>query len=289
LIYLIISVLAASLIFVIFKLFAKYQVDTLQAIIVNYVIACISGMLTYSQPLNLGTLHHQKWFWGSMILALIFISVFNLIALTTQRSGLSVAAVATKMSVAIPILFGIVLYQESLGVVKMIGILLGLVAVYLVSIKTKKGIELQKKQLIFPILVFIGSGIIDTSLKYLETNFVAKNEASLFSASIFGFAAIIGIGILGYKYVSGTLKIKGKNIIGGIFLGVPNYYSIYFLIKALQQDGMDSSSIFTINNVAILLVSTLAGILFFQEKLTPKNWLGISIAILSIILVTLSL
>jgi uncharacterized membrane protein len=68
-------------------------------------------------------------------------------------------------------------------------------------------------------------------------------------------------------------------------LGVFNYYSIYYLLKALRSDSLNSSTIFTINNVAIVMLTTLVGILFFKEKLIHKNWIGIGLAIISIILV----
>ncbi len=281
--------MASSLIFIIFKLFSKYNIDTLQGIIINYIVASISGLIAYTEPIDIITVTKQGWFYGAMVLGVIFISVFNLMAITTQRNGLSAAAVATKMSLAIPIIFGIIVYKESTGILKITGILIALVAVYLTSIKTGEGVSIIKKTLIFPLLVFIGSGIIDTSLKFFETHHVSKNDVPIFSATIFGFAAIIGILTLLYKRITGTLKISLKNIIGGIGLGVPNYFSIYFLIKALRYENMDSSTVFTINNVAVLLVSTIAGILFFKEKLTLKNWIGIVLAILSIVLVALSI
>ncbi|TSE09500.1 MULTISPECIES: hypothetical protein [Aquimarina] len=288
-IYLILSVLASSLIFIIFKLFSRYNVDTLQAIIVNYVVACVSGIIAYSEPVDIVTISKEGWFYGAMILGIVFISVFNLMAVTTQRNGLSVAAVATKMSLAIPIVFGIIAYQESTGILKIIGILIALIAVYLTSMKTPDGVSITRKNLIFPLLVFIGSGIIDTSLKFLETHYVAQNDVPVFSATIFGFAAIVGVFTILYKAILGKFKISIKNIIAGIGLGIPNYFSIYFLIKALRHDSMDSSTVFTINNVAVLLVSTIAGILFFREKLILKNWIGIILAILSIILVAFSI
>ncbi len=287
-IYLISSILAASLIFVIFKLFSKYNINTEQAIIANYITASFSGVIAYSKPINISTISHEAWFFKAFILGIIFILVFNLMAITTQKNGLSVAAVATKMSLVIPIVFGILAYDEGTGIIKVIGIILALIAVYLTSVKTTENSELTKKNLIFPILVFIGSGIVDTSIKFLETRYVSKDDVPIFSATIFGFAALTGIFHLLYKISFSTIKIELKNILAGIGLGVPNYFSIYFLIKALRHDGIESSTIFTINNVAVLLVSTLAGILFFKERLFLKNWIGIILAILSIILVALS-
>ncbi len=287
-IYLIFSILAASSIFIIFKLFSKYDVNILQAIVVNYITASVSGIIAYSKPFNIIEILQKDWFYHTMVLGIIFILVFNLMAITTQKNGLSVAAVATKMSLAIPIVFGIFVYQESTGLTKIIGIILALIAVYLTSMKSTEGKPITKANLIFPILVFIGSGVIDTSLKFLETQYVSKHDVPIFSSAIFGFAAITGVFYLIYKVATGSTKIELKNIIAGISLGVPNYFSIYFLIQALRHEGMDSSTIFTINNVAVLLVSTLAGILFFKERLLIKNWIGISLAILSIILVALS-
>lgn len=272
----------------IFKLFSKFKINTLHAIVVNYIVACFSGLIAYNNEIVVTNIIHFNWFYYAIGLGAIFILVFNLMAITTQRSGLSVVSVATKMSVVIPIVFGLIYYQESLGVFKLIGIILALIAVYLASIRTKSGIAIQKKNLIFPLLVFIGSGIIDTSIKFLEGSFVAQNDIPIFSATIFASAAVIGILLLTYKATIGAFKFEFKNILGGIALGIPNYFSIYFLVQALRSNIFDSSGIFTVNNVAIVMVSTIAGIILFKEKLLIKNWIGIALAIISIFMVTLS-
>ncbi len=287
-IYLLLSILSSSVIFVIFKLFQKYGVNTLQAIIINYFFACMVGFFGYIKNTDVTLIPSKLWFPGTLILGALFISVFNLAAITTQKSGLSVVSVATKMSVAIPVFFGILLYNESTGFLKVTGILLALVAVYLTSIKSTAGIKIKKENLIFPLLVFLGSGIIDTTIKYLETTYVSETEVALFSTSIFAIAGMIGIVILMGQAAVGKLRITGKNILGGVILGVPNYFSIYFLVLALRTEGFESSTVFTINNVAIVLFSTILGILLFKEHLIKKNWIGILLAIISILLVATS-
>lgn len=284
-IYLLLSILSSSFIFVMFKLFRRFEINTMQAIVINYYIACLVGFFGFIIDTDITQIPEKSWFPGTILLGILFIVVFNLAAITTQRSGLSVVSVATKMSVAIPVLFGILYFNESSGSIKIIGIILALAAVYLTSIKSREGIPINKKNLIFPVLVFLGSGIIDTSIKYLETSYVSKTDVALFSSSIFFVAGIIGTGILIVQGFMGTLRITGKNILGGIVLGIPNYFSIYFLVMALRSEGFESSSIFTINNVAIVLVSTVLGIALFKERLIPKNWIGIAMAIISILLV----
>ncbi|WP_452226518.1 EamA/RhaT family transporter [Lacinutrix cladophorae] len=286
-IYLLISIFASTLIFIIFKLLGKYQINTLQAIVANYFTACITGILAYEESVKISEIINEDWFFGAIGLGFLFISVFNIMALTAQRNGLTVTSVASKMSVVIPIIFGLYAYQESLGWQKATGILLALAAVYLTSIKAKTE-KFNYKNLGLPVLLFFGSGIIDTSIKYIETSYVSKNGIPIFSASIFCIAGLIGILLLTTQAIKGNFKFDYRSVFGGILLGVVNYYSIYMLLKALQFEGFESSTIFTVNNVAIVMLSTLIGLFIFKEKLQNKNWLGIALAIISIVLVTLA-
>jgi drug/metabolite transporter (DMT)-like permease len=281
LIYLFLSVLSSTGIFVLFKLFKKYNIDTLQAIVVNYVTACICGVLLYDGRVNPSEIIASNWFYGALFLGFLFIAIFNVMALTAQKNGLSVASVASKMSVIIPIVFGIYVFNERIGAQKIVGIFLALIAVYLSSLKDKDRVVLTKS-IYLPILLFFGSGIIDTFVNYFAPN----DKIPLFSATIFAIAGVVGFFILTYQSIKQHRYFKIKNIPFGITLGIVNYCSIYFLLKALRVDGFESSTLFTINNVAIVAISTLAGLLLFKEKISYKNWIGIFIAIISIILVT---
>jgi drug/metabolite transporter (DMT)-like permease len=281
--YLLLSIAASSLIFVIFKLFARFEIDTFQAIVVNYAVAFTTGILLYEGDTTVSEALHSEWFIGAIALGIVFISVFNLMAITTQKSGLSVVSVATKMSVIIPIVFGIIYYKESAAALKLVGIFLALIAVYLASAKNNNLVG--KGSLLFPFLILVGSGIIDVSIKFIEEHYVNDTDAGIFSSAIFASAGIIGLTLIGYQLIRGTVKLQFKNLIAGIVLGVPNYFSIFFLVKALRIDGMESSTIFPLNNVSIVILSTFLGIVLFKEKLHLKNWIGIALAVISIILV----
>jgi len=207
-------------------------------------------------------------------------------AITAQRNGLSVAAVSSKMSVVIPVLFGFILYNESIGWIKGLGIILALISIYLVTVNPDKIIK--GSSFVFPLIVFLGSGFIDTSLKYLQTTFVQKNDIALFSSCIFATAFVIGILITITQLIKGTFKFELRNLIGGIILGVVNYFSIYFLIKAISYKDFESSTIFTLNNIAILLTTTVLGIILLKEKLNIKNKIGVLLASIGIILVSIA-
>jgi drug/metabolite transporter (DMT)-like permease len=191
------------------------------------------------------------------------------------------------MSVVIPVLFGVFLYNESVTFLKVIGIIIALIAVYLSSVKEKSTAK-KNAGLLLPILLFLGSGAIDTTLKYVEVNFVPKNDVSIFSGSLFFIAAIFALIILIIKAIKKREAFGVKNIIAGFVLGIPNYFSIIFLIKALQTEGFESSTLFTINNVGIVIVSTIIGILLFKETFSAKNKIGVALAILGIVIVALA-
>ncbi len=280
------SVLSSTLIFVAFKLFDVYKVQTLYAIITNYVVACLVGLFLYEGNVNVAQLTSTSWYWGPIALGVLFITIFNLMAKSTQVSGVSVTSVATKMSLVIPVVVGVVIYKEELSLLQIIGIVLALLAVYLSSQK-EKGITINRKDLLLPLLVFLGSGIIDTSIKYFEEEHLTDQEIPIFSSMVFGCAALTGLVFIGIKSFKTPLKINFKNILGGIALGVPNYFSIFFLIRALRSDMLNSAAVFTLNNVAIVMLSTVLGILLFKERLRPKNWSGVALAVLSIVLVAL--
>lgn len=278
------SVLFTSMLYVIFKLYPTYKVTSLYAIIANYFTACLVGTIFYETSDTLSEIPQKNWFLGSVALGILFIVVFNILAKTSQNLGVSVASVASKMSLVIPILCGLALYNETLGIWQVIGIFFALAAVYLVSLK-EKTIHIRSNTLILPFLVFLGSGIIDASIKYLQNNYVPASEFPLFSSTVFFTAGITGCIYIILNAFRTPIKFNFRNILGGIALGIPNYFSIHFLLRALNGEQLNSAGIFTINNVATVLLSTLLGILLFKEKLSITNWGGISLAIASIILV----
>lgn len=281
-IFLLLSVLSSTSIFVLFKLFKNHNVNTLHAIVFNYITASTCGILFYDKKIDVVDFVDQLWFYVAIGLGFLFISIFNVMALTAQKNGLSVASVASKMSVIIPILFGIIVYNESIGFYKILGIILALVAVVLASIKPRSNVRLTRS-IYLPIILFFGSGVIETSVNH----FAPEGNMPLFLAIIFASAGIIGFASMLIKTLKEKQVFKIKTIPFGFALGLVNYCSMYFLLKALRVEGFESSAVFTVNNVAIVATSCLIGLLIFKEAISTKNWVGIVLALVSIILVTL--
>jgi drug/metabolite transporter (DMT)-like permease len=274
---------------VIFKLFEKYKIDNLQAIVVNYLVCVATAAVVNGSspiPTNLSS---QPWFYYAFGLGFIFIIVFNLMALTVQNFGVVVATIFQKMSLIAPTLIAILIYSEPAGTIKWIGILCSILAIILLSYqKSEKKVDKETNAVLwlFPIMTFIGSCLIDSALYLIEKKNLAQNGDIGFVASLFLFAGLNGFLIIVIQAIRKKVRWQWKNLIGGIALGIPNFFSIYLLLLALQQ-GWGGSIVFPVNNVGILVVAAIFGLVIFREKLTNIKIAGFGLAILSIILITM--
>ena len=280
-IYLGLSISISAFIFIIFKGFDKYNVNNFQAITVNYFVACALGL--FFSEFNFSEIPNLTWLPTSIFIGTLFISLFSVMAIVSQKQGVSVASVAVKMSVVIPVAAGVMLYADGFGVQKIIAVLISLVAIVLVAHKNEG--YLSAKALLLPIILFFGNGSLDALLNYSQVHLIPSNQITLFTSLSFGAAGLWGI--IAFPFVNKKKKIELKNVVAGFVLGIPNFGTIYFLLKALEATSMESSVFFPINNIGIVIGSTLLSIMIFKEKLTVKNWIGIAAGVFSIILISL--
>lgn len=283
-IWLILSILCSSLIFVVFKLFDRFNVSNLQAIIVNYFVAFIVGWTTNGFTVSIAELPKKPWIQSVVVLGFLFIFLFQLMALVAQKFGVATVSVIVKMSLVIPVSIGIWYYGDSLSFTKVMGIMAALAAVYFATLKPGKR-NGGGRSFLLPVILFLGGGFLDSFLKYNQQELVPSDEHSYFASLIFLMAGTLGFLLFIIKYSRGLEKVHWRNLIAGIALGIPNYGSIYFLLKSLEVKGLESSVIFPINNVGIVAVSVITGWVLFNEKLSRVNKFGIILAVLAIVLI----
>jgi len=221
------------------------------------------------------------WFPVALLLGVMFICTFFVFALSSQKAGVAITSVTSKMSLVIPVVASIFLFGESLNWWRAIGILLALVAFYL-TFRQKNPIAWKSKYTYLPLLVFTGNGIVDTTMKFADHYFI-KDDLVLFLSVVFFTAFTIGLAILTIRLVRGNTKMHWKHITGGVFLGMINFGSTYYMLKAIST--FESSVVFPVTNAAIVGLSGLVGYLGFREKLSWINWIGIVLAIIAILII----
>ena len=273
---------------VLFKYFGKYGINNLQAIIVNYFTAgTLSLIVAHNNDIkiSLPDIIYSTYIIPSLIIGFLFIVTFNLLAFGTQKIGIAISTVANKMSMIIPVIIGISLFSEKLGMFKLIGIVLAISAIYMTSTKSGK-LSFDKKFLPIILLIFFGQGMADGTLSWAQKFSINDENTPLFFASVFLIAGILGSVFLIYETIKNGFKLEFKNLIWGIALGIPNYLTLHFFVRSLQSPIFESSQVFPIVNMGVIVLTALAGILLFREKLSFFNWGGILVAVLAISLIT---
>ncbi|HPR61260.1 MAG TPA: DMT family transporter, partial [Prolixibacteraceae bacterium] len=253
-------------------------------IIINYLFATVFGLLVFGFNNTLTAIKHSNWSWLALLIGVFFVVMFYLIGISTQKAGIAISTIATRMSMIIPISFSVFIFDENLGIGKALKICIALIAVLLAiyqPINKAKKISFA----ILPLILFIGSGSVDTLVKTAQHLYVPSNEVTFFSTVLFAtsFFASLLLPILTPRV---RVNFNSKTILTGIVLGAANFGSLYFFMNALHHSGLDSSIVFGINNLAIVAISLTLGFLIFKEKLSTINKVGIILSLISIALLS---
>ncbi|MCB0507523.1 MAG: EamA/RhaT family transporter [Bacteroidetes bacterium] len=284
--YLLLSIICATSLFVVLRSYERWQIKDSHGITFNYIFCVLIGLF-FSGDLSLfKAVGQSSIFYFVICLGIGFILVFFLIAKTTIVSGVLTASIAMKLSFVIPVSLAIILYNDKISTLKILGILCAIIAVVLIAFeKNKEALSNtnqtnQREKIILPLIVFIGSGLCDATFNYIQKNMQDESWSHPITTLVFASACVTGI----FINVRDKKLYQWKNVLGGLALGIPNYFSLYFLMKTLDTMKWESSVIFPVNNLGVVGLSAFAGILLFQERITMQKMLGFIFAVTSILI-----
>ena len=142
-VYLILATVFSTGVFVAMRLFEQYKLDNHQALMWNYVFAAGTGSLLCKHIDTPAQLVAEPWFGFSLITGFWFIFTYLLMTASTQRSGVTVTSLSSKLSVVLPTLAGVVIFNEKLNFVASLGIVLALVALVVLLVVKVQCLELS--------------------------------------------------------------------------------------------------------------------------------------------------
>ena len=283
------SIILSSYLVLAFKILQRLGLDVFQSIVFNYLTCVIVGSVTNgSFPVNAEVVS-SGWFLWACGMGAMFIVLFNITGITTQRINVAVASVANRLSLIIPVVFSIYLYNESLLKMQWLGIALIVFAVVFTCWPNQQTAKRNTANhfllFLLPIVLFIGSGLLDTFIKFVETTYINEVNQDAYLVTAFASAATIGVIILLVQVLRAKQVLSWKNIVAGILIGIPNYFSIWCQIHFLKVSPWPSSAAIPLNNLGIILFSTLVAAIVFKDKLSLLNRVGIFISIVAIYLI----
>lgn len=280
------TILINSLIALVFKGFQKYKINNLNAIIVNYFVCTITASIIFQKPVINSATFGYDWFYMALFLGALFIFIFNIVALSMQNINVTLTTIFQKMSLIFPSIVGIFWFGEMLNLPKGIGLSLAVLSVILINIsgKSKDGKSSTLRDYWYlAVLTLLGSGIIEVCLYLVDALEWSKNSNVEFTGSLFFFAGCFGLLFYLIKSIKKFEAFSWRDVIGGICLGIPNFFSIYWIMVLLER-GMDGSIVFPAINVGVICVNAIAGYFLFKERITFIQFLGLIFALVAIIL-----
>ncbi|GEO03921.1 hypothetical protein AAE02nite_15850 [Adhaeribacter aerolatus] len=277
-----------------FKCYEIFRVPTFPAIVVNYITCTTVGLLQFSPVPALHQITQASWFPFALLLGTLFIFTFYLIAITAQRVGITAASVASKISLVIPVLVSLLILQNNLKEytgLNYLGMGVALAAIVLTSLPTRQNTQASPSKpalvsLALPLLIFVCSGVGDALINYTNHYYLKPAEAGAFTTFTFATSATMGTLFLLYQLLLKKQFLSLRSLVGGVVLGIPNYFSIYFLLKTLSAFNNDGAFLYPVINIGIILLGMAAAILFFKERLSRINLVGVAVAVVALVLLS---
>lgn len=315
-IYLLIAILCGSLFSVVFKLCQQRGIDTFQAILFNYVTAClvtwIPALWTWAwggdAPVNPLS---EKWLWMAAIQGFFFCYGFALMSHSTRLSGVALTTAAARASLVLPVVASWLLLSQPAPA--WLPVTLVIVALLLIVAQPSGATETRRRAWLFLVLVFFFYGVSDFSLKlvqhavstqYAGDDALIASNLSALTGTIFFFAMLYSLVAVLWKNagvkrarqkhpdVEPTLKTSAntsfptswREVGAGAALGVVNMTCTWCMLRGLNV--LPTGIYYPLYNIGIVIVGTLFGVLFFRERLRPLQYVGLAVAMLAIALLS---
>ncbi len=283
-IFLLLAILCSAGLPLLFRAFDDWRVNLFWAIPVNYFACIVVGTIFAPAPADVSALLSQPWSFLAMLQGFILAVNFYLLAYTAQRAGVSVAVLASRLSVAIPAILAFLLYGDSFNAVKTVGLAAALSSLYLCTATGQDfGVTRAWLRRLLPILVFFMFGCHFTLLKFTQARYLDSSSYHVYVTTSFCFALLTSVAI-GLAKIRTRVGVRSGDLIAGGVLGLINYGAIYFLVKVLSLEGWQSSQLFPIYSVGVVSVSSLLAMILFKERLSRLKTFGLVIGLMAVAL-----
>jgi len=281
-IFVLFSIVCSVLVSIILKLSRRYEISTDQLIAWNYPTALILNVVFFQPDIRAISFSISN---TSLYLVLGFLlpALFLAIAASIRYTGIVRTDIAQRVSIFIPLIAAFLLFDEVATARSLIGIAVGILAIFF-SIKwSAENKEAKKNTWIYPLIIFFGMGLIDVLFKQVAQHREVPYSTSVFF--IFLVALIISFTYLSIRIYRRKEKISIPSIFWGIGLGIFNFGNILFYMKAHRAIPDNPSIVFSAMNIGVIALGALVGLYIFKEKLSTLNKAGILLAILSIVII----
>ena len=276
--FLLLAILASSSVSVAMRLGTDRAENNYGLLTVNYIVCTLLAAVHtgFRDFLPLGRGLSLTIGLGA-IAGIVYLVAFVLMQRNIEKNGVVLSSVFMKLGLLVPMLVSILFFGEMPGPLQILGFALALLAIVLINFKKGSG---GAASAIGLVLLLLAGGCADLMSKIFEELGPAElsNQFLFFT---FLFAGLICKDLVFFKHQ----RIGKNEIIYGCLVGIPNFYSSKFILRALES--LDAVIVYPSFSVGTLLVVTVAGMLFFREKLRRLQQLAVAIILVALVLLNI--
>lgn len=262
--YLFLAIASSAMVSVGMRASEKYVRNTMAMFTANYAV-CLAMARFYMRDIRLFAAQDGMGLAVALGIAsgMLYLLNFVLLQRNIRINGVVLSSASMKLgAVLIPVIAAMLLFHERMKGEQLAGALLAMMAILLINLEKGSLHQGQKKAGL--LLLLAVSGITDTMANvYDQTGAEALKNHYLF----YTFMAALFLAFV--MALRKREKATAADILSGVLIGVPNYFSARFILLALGQ--VPAVVVYPVYSVGTIIVITLVGLAVFREKLSARK------------------
>jgi len=223
-----------------------------------------------------------SWWWIAPVLGAAFVAGLFVSMMAVHEIGLAVPTGVARLSMLVPVLGSILLFEEQPTPLRLAGMGLGAGAFLMLMraggsapITQHEKVAHGRRAAILLVTIFLLTGTVDLTLKTSQRFGVDRDALAL---AIFTSALLFCVIIILVR----RIPVRGRDLALGALVGIPNYCSLAFLFLALRS--LDASIVFPMCSAGVLVSSALVGMAMWRETPNRLALVGIGLAAAAVVL-----
>lgn len=263
-IYLLFAIVSSALVSIVMRLSEEHIKNNISMLAVNYAVCVLVAAIHMGSPETA-----FKDLGGGMGTAVglgavngfLYLFSFILMQMSVKKNGVVLSAVFMKLGVMVPTVTAVIFFGEMPTPAQASGFVIAVAAILLIHLE-KNQTDITFKAGLILLLTVGGSG--DAMAKIYEELGRAESE-ELFLCCTFIAALILCVMLtLGKRQ-----HLAKEDVLFGIFIGIPNYYSARFLLKSLSH--VPAVVAYPTYSVSAIVLVAIAGVILFHEKMSRRR------------------
>ena len=274
--YLVLAMFGSAAISLVLRAFGEQGGNRYGIILGNYITCVLVGLLMLPSPAQL--LHGSP---VTLVCGVIggFFFVGGLVSMQSsiRVNGAGLTAAFAKLGLVVTL--GVsVFFGERPDVAQLVGLVLVFAALALLHGEKPEGAGRRSFALLLLVLLTGGGG--DAMSKIFE-RLGGEGEGALFFFWLFLTAGLLAAVLAYREYRHSGEKLAWKALAAGVLVGVPNYFSSYWLLRALYT--LPALVVYPVASTGTILIVMALSALLFHEKPGKRRMLGLALILAALV------